>query len=267
MKEITFPEGTQTAVRKAVTAIRQDSLSTEPGTLLGQEGDLIARYGVSRPTLRQAAALVGQEQLVRVRRGVGGGYFASRPDFSAVAHMAAILLQVEGAKREHMLRAIETIRFEMVHLAALNITVDGVEAIEHFLKEDEVINDENYSFKRFLRAERQHNDLVGQASGDRVLRLFMQILLDLVGTLKPEQDMMFGKAERFLEWRTQRNKMLRAVLLRDAEVAMVEARRCSAKISDWLEEDAQAKNTEHPKRATKASGSTRKELPTSTWNQ
>ena len=229
--------GAQPAVRKAVMALREDSLRSEPGAVLGQEEDLINRYQVSRPTLRQAAALVGQEQLVRVRRGVGGGYFAHRPDFSGVAHMAAILLQVEGARREDMLRAIETIRMELVSLAAMNLSPELKQVLEEYLEQDEAVNPEEYSFRRFLRSELEHNEIVGEASGNPVLHLFMQILLELVGTLRPDEDMLFGKEERYLDWRQQRNKMLRAILARDPEVATIEARRCSEKIWNWVQED------------------------------
>jgi len=227
----------QPAVRKVVIALREDSLGVQPGTLLGQEDDLIARYGVSRPTLRQAAALVGQEQLVKVRRGVGGGYFAERPNFSSVAHMASILLKVRGTRREDMLHAVETIRSEMIVLAAERITPSEAAGLEELLEQDEVVLDVDYSFRRFLRAERQHNEIVGEASGNNVLHLFMQILLDLVATLRPEDDMLFGKEERYLAWRAQRNKMLRAILSRDSEIASIEARRCAQMIRRWTDED------------------------------
>ena len=85
----------QPVVRKAVNQLRQECIQREPGTLLGQEEELLRRLGISRPTLRQAAALLGQEQLMNVRRGPGGGYFTTRPDISAVVHMAAIWLQLE----------------------------------------------------------------------------------------------------------------------------------------------------------------------------
>jgi len=85
----------QPVVRRAVNQLRQECIQREPGTLLGQEEELLRRMGISRPTLRQAAALLGQEQLMNVRRGPGGGYFTTRPDISAVVHMAAIWLQLE----------------------------------------------------------------------------------------------------------------------------------------------------------------------------
>lgn len=69
-------------------ALRNDALRKPEGSLIGSEEELVERYGVSRPTLRQAASLVAQEQLVHVRRGVGGGYFTRRPDSHSVAHMA-----------------------------------------------------------------------------------------------------------------------------------------------------------------------------------
>lgn len=229
----------QPAVQKTVLALRRDSLGAEPGTLLGQEDELITRYGISRPTLRQAAALVAQEQLIRIRRGVGGGYFSHRPDFSGVAHMAAILLQVGGARIEEMLAATETIRLEIVSLAA-GASEEVLGELATFLEADEAVAAEEYSFRRFLRAERQQNDILGRAGGNQVLHLFMQILLELVATLRPGDDILFGKQERFLEWRLQRNRMVRAVLARDPEIASIEARRGSDKIRQWLQEDRKA---------------------------
>src|ERR1700742_5135849 len=81
------------AVRQVVEGLRAQSLQCAEGEMLGSEDDLLARYRVSRPTLRQAAALVTQEQLLQVRRGVRGGYIARRPTSRAVAHMAAIYLR------------------------------------------------------------------------------------------------------------------------------------------------------------------------------
>jgi len=60
--------------------LRELSRNSEPGTLLGSEDVLVATLGVSRATLRQAARVVEREGLLRVRRGVRGGYLADRPE-------------------------------------------------------------------------------------------------------------------------------------------------------------------------------------------
>ena len=77
--------GDSSAVRKIAKALRIESLNSDEGTLLGSEEDMLSRHKVSRPTFRQAAALVAQEQLLTIRRGVGGGYFVTRPKPEAVA--------------------------------------------------------------------------------------------------------------------------------------------------------------------------------------
>ena len=111
-------KGPQSAVAKTILLLRADAEKHQDGELIGSEEELLTRYGVSRPTLRQAAALVAQEQLVKVRRGVAGGYFATRPTVSAVSHMAAIYLQTRSTSMEEMLHGVELIRSDMVRLAA-----------------------------------------------------------------------------------------------------------------------------------------------------
>src|SRR6185503_3028596 len=115
----------QPVVRKAVNQLRRECIQRDPGTLLGQEEELLRRLGVSRPTLRQAAALLGQEQLMDVRRGPGGGYFTTRPDISAVVHMAAIWLQLEHVAIGEILASTSALRRELAPLAALNMDEEG----------------------------------------------------------------------------------------------------------------------------------------------
>jgi DNA-binding GntR family transcriptional regulator len=50
-----------------------------PGTRLGREPELMERYDVSRPTLREGLRLLEADGFVSVRRGPGGGVFVERP--------------------------------------------------------------------------------------------------------------------------------------------------------------------------------------------
>ena len=68
----------------AADQLREILLRQQEGEMIGSEDDLVARLGVSRVTVRQAARLLEREGVLRVRRGINGGYFASRPSVELV---------------------------------------------------------------------------------------------------------------------------------------------------------------------------------------
>lgn len=66
---------------------------------LPSEEDLARRFGISRPTLREALKVLAAQNLIRARRGPTGGTFVARPDASGVARTlteAATLLVGAG---------------------------------------------------------------------------------------------------------------------------------------------------------------------------
>lgn len=63
------------------------------GDSLGTESDLIARFGVSRPSMREALRILEAEGLISVRRGVLGGVIVHEPDQRITARTTALVLQ------------------------------------------------------------------------------------------------------------------------------------------------------------------------------
>lgn len=230
-------QGGQSAVAKTIVQLRSDATALADGALIGSEEELLARYGVSRPTLRQAAALVAQEQLVKVRRGVSGGYFATRPSVSAVSHMAAIFLQTRSTSVEEMLHGVALIRTDMVRLAALEPDRSKKEPLERFLEDDEAAQAAGYSYRQFLRAEREYARLLGALCGNHVLDLFLQILLELVAMLHPDQDTLIREPARVDQVVNRRGRIIRAILEGDAEIAMLEAERGVRQVTVWMSGD------------------------------
>src|SRR3546814_14470549 len=80
------------AALEAASILREEILRDikDDEWLLGSEDEVMRSLEVSRPTLRQALRLLEQEQLVSVRRGVGGGLFARRPTEEGVTHTASV---------------------------------------------------------------------------------------------------------------------------------------------------------------------------------
>jgi GntR family transcriptional repressor for pyruvate dehydrogenase complex len=223
-------------LRQTVEALREQALQCPEGALIGSEDEVLARHRVSRPTLRQAAALVAQEQLLQVRRGVGGGYIARRPTGRAVTHMAAIFLRSREASLDEISRSMAPIRAELARLAAINLDDESRQALRDFLQSEADASADPGGFPTFARSEREFCRLLGTSSHNHVLSLFFDILFDLAATLGPEHDIFLGRPERIKAYRERRVRLVEAILDGDPSVAELLAHRTAELTRPWHDE-------------------------------
>jgi GntR family transcriptional regulator, transcriptional repressor for pyruvate dehydrogenase complex len=66
------------------------------GDSLGHEPDLVERFGVSRPSLREALRILEAEGLITVVRGVHGGVIVHEPNQRMTARAASLLLRARN---------------------------------------------------------------------------------------------------------------------------------------------------------------------------
>lgn len=66
------------------------------GSALAGERDLMERFGVSRPTLREAIRLLEAEGLVSIQRGARGGASIHQPNEQVATRYMSLILQARG---------------------------------------------------------------------------------------------------------------------------------------------------------------------------
>lgn len=228
------------AVTIAAERLRRLAMKKTDGEFIGSEEDLISLLEVSRPTLRQASAQVIQENLISVRRGVGGGYFARMPDSMTVSRMASLYLQSRDSNLTEILRAIKPLRLEIAELAAQNAATGDRTELEKFVEQEResMSSDAEVAYRGFLASQRDFGRIVADLAGNHVLNLFLQIVYDLTQFTSRDEDVWFNQPDRVEVYRRQRLNMAIAILEGDEEIARVASARCSKLVAEWIREDA-----------------------------
>jgi DNA-binding FadR family transcriptional regulator len=221
-------------ISRLVNYLREISLATPPDDLMGSEDHLVAACGVSRPTLRQAAALLSQEQLLTVKRGMGGGYFARRPTSDAVAHVAGIYLQSRSTTLGDAMKAVEPVKVEMAMLAARNRRSEKLNDLRDFMHHDNMMMKVG-RHDDFIESEREFTRLIGSLCSNSVLLLILKSLYYFSYRIIIESMNPSSADNRFREYWTLRQKCVAGIVEGNSETAAVSARRCARMVTEWLD--------------------------------
>lgn len=148
------------------------------GESLGREPDLVDRFGVSRPSLREALRILEAEGLISVKRGVLGGVVVHRPDQRMTARTAALVLQsrnVPLADVYEARRIIEPVAARMV-AASKNREAAAGELRRLIAAQLEVVDDP----EAFGRANSDFHARLVELAGNQTLGIVAEMLNEIV---------------------------------------------------------------------------------------
>jgi len=101
---------------------------------LPSESALMQRFGVSRPTLREAFRVLESESLISVRRGAHGGARVHLPNADSAARQTALVLEYLGVSMQDVYEARGVIEPGCVAMLAKNRTEENLSELRTALE-------------------------------------------------------------------------------------------------------------------------------------
>ncbi|OAA27843.1 transcriptional regulator [Frankia sp. EI5c] len=151
------------------------------GDLIGREPELVERFGVSRPSLREALRILEVQGLISVERGVLGGIFVRRPDERLTARTAALVLQARNVP----LADVYTARSHLEPLAARRVAELPGSRAAVAAELSVVINEQEESLAdtdAFARANAGFHQRLVALAGNQTLAIVAEMLTEVVAS-------------------------------------------------------------------------------------
>lgn len=146
---------------------------------LPTEEELARRFGISRPTVREALKRLAAQNLIRSRRGPGGGNFVIRPDpeglSKAITGAATLLVGVGAFDVDEMVTARLETEVLCARLAAAKRTDADLAAMA---AEIERQRDEAISGEEFCASDVRFHRALVDATQNGPLRLMMYTVIE-----------------------------------------------------------------------------------------
>ena len=145
------------------------------GSVVATESELLDRFAVSPPVLRQAVGILESNQVARMRRGPGGGLVVTAPDETSVGTAVALYLEYLRVQPELVGEARVLIEIACAELAAQRITEADAAGLQALVDAEPARASEG-DFICLLDVHLA----IGELSGNPVLSLFLNMLLSLL---------------------------------------------------------------------------------------
>lgn len=159
--------------------IQRESL--QPGDRLGREEDLARRFGVSRPTLREALRVLSSTHLIRASKGPGGGIFvAATPEQGIgrnVTRSVASMLESQNIGFDELLETRMLLEVPLAGLAAGRATEEDVAGLEALVAAQPAAADDH---ERLMQIGGQLHARIAAIAGNRLAGAFTEWVVDVL---------------------------------------------------------------------------------------
>ncbi|GGL13574.1 FadR/GntR family transcriptional regulator [Nocardia jinanensis] len=206
------------------------------GDALPSEAALMERYGISRPTLREAFRILESERIIIVRRGARGGARVMLPDTGTAGRYVGTLLQYKGTTLADVYEARMTVETSAVAVVARKRTATGLGRLEAMLAEGEQLLDDPEAYGR--RHDLEFHRLLAELAGNETMMVMLDILFSIIEchnekVLREHR----GEPEHLAKCRAaQRShaKLIELIRAKDAEKAVTFWRRHLIQVSEFM---------------------------------
>lgn len=226
----THPELRRSGARIAADRLRVHILQTPDGAYLGSEDELIQRLGVGRHTLRQAARLLEDQLMLKVRRGVGGGYYGARPNADMVVDAAATYLRSRGGSIADLFATTTVLYTELARLAALSDDTEARAWLADLrdrmarapFREDREVEEIDFELR----------DCIYALAANPYFEFTMRVLVRFA--FQEQHFPLVDQIERRRAYQKGQLKVVEAILDRDPDLAALSSRRFGRVIEGWV---------------------------------
>ena len=232
MKNQETAEATSVTFQAAVQ-LRKRALAVEEGSFLGSEEDLMEALGVSRPTFRQVARLLAHEQVLTIKRGVGGGFFARRPTLNTVSRAVAAYLNSRQTSLQQVLEAAQGVFRMGVKLAVASDDRAARQRLAR-LREKLVAEDgRRQSARQLLALESEFEGILGALSGNPAIELSLA-MFNQFGAEQSTTKLYANHPERVQAWNRASIACVDAILAKDRRAARDRFAERSELLEQWI---------------------------------
>lgn len=149
------------------------SADMKPGSSFGTEAELLEKFQVSRPTLRESLRILESQGVLTLRPGPRGGIMVAKPSINVIAHTLSVFLRLNGVPFVEILRARMAIEPVLARDAALYGNDSDFDEMEDSIKRLEAGGDDN---EVVYRENRAFHSVIARAASNPVLEAFWETI-------------------------------------------------------------------------------------------